>query len=136
LSTGNELNNRAANQSQNTQVYSNLGINLAKNFSDAATQVYKSYTTCVLNGIPFISLATCSVNFISSATRLVSTYTTTLKSLIETGEQTLTRVVGILRSEFQSVIQNAEAQYKNIVEEFQECAQQAVANSTTNGSSK
>jgi hypothetical protein len=130
LSTEDDLQAKAANQSQDAQAYIDQASTIAKQASGSVGQVAQNFTACILKN-PFTGLIKCPLEVVASARDLATGYTSAFANIFSTGEKIISEIASSLGAAFQTNLQSASAQFKDIGDNLQKCVQDATANKTT-----
>jgi hypothetical protein len=130
LSTEDELQAKAANQSQDAQAYIDQASNIATKASGSVVQVAQNFTACLLK-YPLTGFIRCPLDVAASARDLTTAYTSAFSNIFTTGEKILSQIVSSLGAAFQSNLQSASAQFQDIGQNLQKCIEDAAANKTT-----
>jgi hypothetical protein len=130
LFTGDDIQAKAASQSQDAQAYIDQANSIGQQAATSVSQVAANYTACLRKN-PIVGFVTCPFQSANLAKDLATQFTTALSNIFKTGESILSQISTNLASAFKSNLQNASEQFKDIGENLQKCIQDATANSTT-----
>jgi hypothetical protein len=125
-----ELQAKAANRSDEAKAYVDQASTIAKQASSSVGQVALNFTTCLIKN-PITGFIKCPIEVATSARDLVSGYSSAFSNIFSSGESIISQIASSLGAAFQSNLDTASAQFKDIGENVQKCVQEAAANATT-----
>jgi hypothetical protein len=130
LFTEDEIQAKAANQSESAKAYADQASSLASKASTSVLQVAQNFTTCLAKNL-ILGFIKCPIEVATAARDLASGYTSTFTNIFSSGESVISQIASSLGASFESTLQSASAQFQDISANVQKCVQDAAANRTT-----